>query len=92
MTRSASIAEACNQLPALVHSAEAGQSIALTRRGKTVAVLLSFADFQRLQRGGIGDFCHAVEAFRAEADLTTLDLAGALTGVRDTSPGREVSW
>ncbi len=55
-------------------------------------MLLSFAEFQRLQRGGIGDFCHAVEAFRAEADLTTLDLAGALTGVRDTSPGREVSW
>ncbi len=92
MTRTASIAEARNQLPALVHSAEAGQSIALTRRGKTVAVLLSFAEFQRLQRGGTGDFCHAVEVFRAEEDLTALDLSGALTGVRDTSPGREVTW
>ena len=92
MTRTASIAEARNQLPALVHSAEAGQPTALTRRGKTVAVLLSFTEFQRLQRGGIGDFCHAVEAFRAAADLTSLDLASALTGVRGTSPGREVSW
>lgn len=92
MTRSASIAEARNQLPALVHSAEAGQSVAITRRGKTVAVLLSLSDYQRLQRGGVGDFCHAVEAFRAEVDVTTLDLAGALTGVRDTSPGREVVW
>ncbi len=92
MTRSASIAEARNQLPALVHSAETGQSIALTRRGKTVAVLLSFTEFQRLQRGGVGDFYDAVKAFRAEEDLTTHDLAGVLTGVRDPSPGREVPW
>ena len=92
MTRTASIAQARNHLPALVHSAEAGQSIALTRRGKTVAVLLSFAEFQRLQRGGVGDFCQAVEAFRADEDLASLDLAGALAGARDSSPGREVSW
>ncbi len=85
MTRTASIAEARNHLPALVHSAEAGQPIALTRRGKTVAVLLSFAEFERLRRGGVGDFCQAVE-IRADEDLASLDLAGALTGVRDASP------
>ena len=92
MTRTASIAEARNQLPALVHSAESGQSIALTRRGKTVAVLLSIEEFQRMQRGGVGDFCQAGEAFRAHEDLSNLDLASALTSLRDTSTGREVSW
>ncbi len=92
MTRTASIAQARNQLPALVHSAEAGQSIVLTRRGKTVAVLLSIAEFERMQRGGHGDFWQALETFRAQEDLNGLDLPAALTGLRDTGAGREVSW
>lgn len=91
-TAAAAIAEARDQLPALVHSVESGHSIALTRRSKAVAVLLSIAEFERLQRGHTGDFCQAVEAFRAEEDLTSLDLAGALSGMRDASSGREVSW
>ena len=92
MTHTASIAEARNQLPALVHSAEAGQPTALTRRGKTVAVLLSIAEFERLKRGGAGDFFSAVQAFRADQDVADLDLSGALATTRDSSPGREVSW
>jgi len=92
MTRTVSIAEARNHLPALVHSAEAGRPTSLTRRGKPVAVLLSIAEFERLQRGAIGEFCRAFDAFRADVDLGALDLAGALAGVREPDAGREVSW
>lgn len=92
MTHTATIAEARNHLPALVHSAEAGQPTALTRRGKTVAVLLSIADFERLKRGGAGDFLSAVQAFRTEHDLAALGIADAFANTRDQSPGREVHW
>ena len=92
MTRTASIAEARNHLPALVHSAEEGQPIALTRRGRAVAVLLSMADYERLQRGGSGDFSQAIELFRAARDMAGLDLGAAFENVRDSSQGREVQW
>jgi prevent-host-death family protein len=41
MSKRYSIAEARNHLPAIVHDAERGKPIHLTRRGKPVAVLLS---------------------------------------------------
>ena len=34
-----SIADARNRLPALVHQAEAGEAVTITRRGKPVAVV-----------------------------------------------------
>ena len=36
-----SIADARNRLPALVHQAEAGEAVTITRRGKPVAVVIS---------------------------------------------------
>lgn len=50
MTKSFSISQAKDQLPRIVHEAEAGGAVALTRRGKPVAVLISKAEYDRLQR------------------------------------------
>ncbi|MGH8680224.1 MAG: type II toxin-antitoxin system Phd/YefM family antitoxin [Burkholderiales bacterium] len=50
MTKTFSISEAKDQLPRIVHEAEAGGAVALTRRGKPVAVLISKAEYDRLQR------------------------------------------
>jgi len=50
MERTFSIAEAKDRLPRLVHAAEAGVPVALTRRGKPVAVLISMAEYDRLKR------------------------------------------
>lgn len=92
MTRSATIAQARNQLPALVHCAEAGTPIELTRRGKPVAVLLSVVEYARLQGGNAGGFVEALALFRGQVDLAALDLAGALEAVRDDDLGREAPW
>ena len=50
MTKTFSISEAKDQLPRIVHEAEAGGAVALTRRGKPVAILISKAEYDRLQR------------------------------------------
>src|SRR5262245_55215562 len=43
-----SVAEAKNRLPALIHEAESSQApVEITRRGKTVAVLLSSLAYER---------------------------------------------
>lgn len=47
--RSYTIAEARQNLPALVHLAEESGPISLTRRGKPVAVLLSHDEYAELQ-------------------------------------------
>jgi prevent-host-death family protein len=50
MTKTFSISEAKDRLPRLVHQAESGSAVALTRRGKPVAVLISKAEYDRLHR------------------------------------------
>lgn len=50
--RRVSVAEAKNHLPALIHEVEGSQApVEITRRGKTVAVLLSSEAYQRDKRG-----------------------------------------
>lgn len=45
-----SIAQARDQLPQLVHTAEQGTPVELTRRGKQVAVILSAKEYDRLSQ------------------------------------------
>lgn len=45
-----SIADAKNQLPALIHQAEAGEKITISRRGKPVAVMLSIEQYEKYER------------------------------------------
>ena len=60
-----SVAEARDQLAALVHAAERGRTVRITRRGKPAAVLISEREFRRSRRDtarGVGD---AIRAWRA---------------------------
>lgn len=90
MDKKYSIAEAKNRLTKLVHSAEQGTPVELTRHGKSVAVLVSLADYRRLA-GGRRDFWQACEAFREREQVAKLAIDPALfEDARDNSPGREV--
>ena len=91
MIRSYSIAEARNQLPSLVHEVEQGGPVSFTRRGHSVAVLISAAEYERLSKPKV-DFWAGLLEFREKYDLQELDLDGALIDTRDLSPGREHTW
>jgi len=90
MPKEFSIAEARNQLPALVHAVESGPPVRLTRRGRPVAVLVSVVEYERLRprRPGLWE---AIAAFRERTDLSDLDVDEIFREVRDASPGREVA-
>ncbi len=87
-----SIAQARDRLSQIVHSAEAGETVELTRRGHPVAILLSIEEYNRLQRPA-RNFGQAVLEFRRKYDVSNweddVDL-DAIFDVRDKSPGREV--
>ncbi len=91
MSKRVSIADARDNLPALVRSAEQGEPIELTRRGKLVAVLVSSREYEKLTTGP-PDLWTAIQKFRAEHDLSELHVEEVFADVRDRTPGREVEW
>ena len=88
-----SIAQAKAQFAELVHQAESGHSVRITRRGRPVAVLLSEAEFDRLSapRQGFVAFAKAWRA-RAEAAGVPLFEEGELSGLRDQSDRTSPDW
>lgn len=89
MSKRYSIAEARQNLAALVHDLEHKPVIELTRRGEPVAVMMSMEEYQRLQPKR-RDFWASYEKFRKEVNLEELDIdASIFEGLRDPSPGRE---
>ena len=52
--RETTIREAKNSLTALIHAAEKGEAVRLTRHGKAVAVLVSDREFRRLNAQAAG--------------------------------------
>jgi len=92
MPRRYSIAEARNNLAKLVREAETGKQVALTRRGRAVAVLVGRGDYERLVSGP-RSFWEAYRVFRREVDLARLaiDPESVFGAVRDRSPGRDVT-
>lgn len=93
MTKQYSIADARDNFTQVVHEAEDGVKVELTRRGKPVAVLLSVEDYDRLSRGK-ASFFEAYEKFRSEFDLKELDIDpdSVFHQSRDSSPGRSFDW
>lgn len=61
-----SIAEAKSRFAELVHRAERGQAVRITRRGRAVAVLVSEADYARLQTSRVGLLAYS-QAWRDQA-------------------------
>jgi prevent-host-death family protein len=91
MSKRVSIADARDNLPALVRSVEQGQPVELTRRGKLVAVLVSSQDYEKLTNGP-PDLWAAIQKFRSEHDLAELNAEEVFENLRDRTPGREVEW
>jgi prevent-host-death family protein len=91
MSRRYSIAEARSHLPAIIDQAEAGAEVELTRRGQSVAVVVSRQEFDRLR----GKHLHFGDAYRKFLEKHSLEDIGVeddfVSSVRDRVPGRKVS-
>jgi len=87
-----SVAQARNRFAEIVHSLESQQRVEVTRRGRTVAVMISIEAYEQMQAAQ-ADFWDSYQAFRAAHDLTGLDIGPqTFEGVRDRSSGREAAW
>jgi len=91
MGRRHSIAEARNNLPTLVREAESGKAVELTRRGESVAVLVSRKEYERLARRS-RRFSEAWSDFSKKVDLAeaAIDPDEIFADTRDSKPGRPV--
>ncbi len=88
MNRSCSVAEARARLPGLLRRVEQGDSVAITRRGRPVAVLVPVPAFRAIS-GRAGPFLAAYGAWRATVDPRDLALPrNHFRRLRDSSPGR----
>ncbi len=91
MSRQYSIADARASLPRIVDQAEAGLTVELTRRGQSVAVVVSRRTFDRL-REKRGHFGEAYQRFLERFSLDEIGLdRGELATVRDKTAGRRAT-
>ena len=74
MDRTYSIAEARNDLSSVVREAEAGQYVTLSRRGKTVAVVVSAAQAGRGDRERVAHAIRELRGFREACRTGRIDL------------------
>ncbi|MEO8383254.1 MAG: type II toxin-antitoxin system prevent-host-death family antitoxin [Acidobacteriota bacterium] len=91
MGKQQSIAAARSNLPQLVRQAEAGESIELTRRGESVAVLIGRKEYERLATRS-RRFSEAWNEFNREVELAALaiDPDKIFSDLRDARAGRDV--
>jgi prevent-host-death family protein len=91
MVKKYSIAEARDNFTSMVHEAEEGARVELTRRGRPVAVLVGAEDFERLSNPKKG-FWQALQDFRRSHDLADIDPDEIWGDVRGSSTGRDFEW
>lgn len=84
------IAQAKNQLPKLIHSAEAGEDIRISRHGKVVAILVSADRYEQHFQSGEGVFQAMMQWRESQASLNLTD--EEIESWRDRSPARDFSW
>jgi prevent-host-death family protein len=90
-TKRYSIAEAKDRLAKIVHEAEGGISIELTRRNEPVAAMISMQQYQQLQQQG-GQFWHKLQHFLEKLGPDEHIDADDVKGWRDSTPGRNVEF
>ena len=89
MSRTYSVAQARSHLSLLLGEVERGNAVSITRRGKSVAVVVSPRQYKRLT-GGAGGFRALYDAWCVTVDDDDRDLpAGFFRQLRDRSRGRE---
>ena len=91
--KTASIAEAKNNLSSLIQQAECSETIHLTRHGKSVAVIISESDYQNLTQK-TGNLFKAICHWRSQLPSGLDELASddEIHQWRDRSQGRSFSW
>lgn len=92
MQKTYSIVEARNNFAALVHDAEETHTpIRVTRRGQSVVVVLSVAEYERLSQPKEDNWLEAYNAWRTKWDLdhVEIDPDKIWCDVRDTQPAEE---
>ncbi len=86
-----SVAEARQNFARLIRTAQQGRVIEITRRGEPVAVLLSTSEYLALS-GERPSFVEALDRVRERLGVDELGIGDEVfEGLRDDSPGREVS-
>lgn len=86
------IAEAKNSFARLVHQAEQGEPVHLTRRGKAVAVILSEAQYRQLTASPKSVWM-AIKEWREQVDFSGVELTDReVDSWRERSPGRDFAW
>lgn len=91
MIRECSIVEARQSLNRLIEHLENGERIALTRRGKTVAILIAPADYAGLAGEQPRPWWEIIEQFQQQGDKVDLS-DQEIDSWRDRSPPRENIW
>ena len=91
MSKSYSIAEARHHFAALVHEVEVSDVVEITRRGESVAVLLSMRAYQKMVSPKPA-FWDAYEQLRQAYDFEALDIQPETFDVRSSESGREFHW
>jgi len=85
-----SIAKAKNSLSRIVHEAEEGETVHLTRRGKLVAVLLSAKAFQKMTEKQSSP-ADALQQFLMDDKHKNIDIDPTVfEGLRAKSSGRDI--
>lgn len=89
-----SIADAKTQLTRLIHQAERGEAVHITRRGKPVAVLVSEEEYGRLRQGQEQrSFWDLIAEMRADPTFKPIDWSRQeIDSWRDRRPPREFEW
>lgn len=89
-----SVADAKTQLTRLIHQAERGEAVHITRRGKPVAVLLSEDEYARLRQGQEQrNFWDLIADMRADPAFEPVDWSQEeVDSWRDRRPAREFEW
>ena len=81
--RTVSIVEAKNRLTELLREVERGQPVAISRRGRSVAVILGEAEYERLRStAGGADFSAWLASWRSRTS----------TGFEGISPDELARW
>ena len=84
------IAQAKNHLPKLIHAAEAGDDIRISRHGKLVAVLISAERYQQHFNASEGLFQAIMQWRENQSGLDLID--AEVDSWRDRSPARDFAW
>ncbi len=86
------IAQARAHFPGLIHDAEKGKPVEITRRGKPVAILVSVDAYRHLTAPRLG-FWDVVTTFHGRIKASKAGLEPKdFQGIRETGPGREFNW